>query len=107
MDIRDGRPGGADRHEARYKGVLSFMVEDQTHYARVAALSIAHGAALVKLLRAHGQTGHADNVEAALDEFVEIVSDEVGQQILTQAMNWVSEASWGTDMAVSKDTTTH
>ncbi len=83
------------------------MVEDQTHYARVAALSIAHGAVLVKLLRAHGQTGHADNVEAALNEFVGIVSDEVGQQILTQAMNWVSDASWGAEMAPVKDTTTH
>jgi hypothetical protein len=83
------------------------MVEDQTHYARVAALSIAHGAVLVKLLRAHGQTGHADNVEAALNEFVGIVSDEVGQQILTQAMNWVSDASWGAEMVPVKDTTTH
>ncbi len=83
------------------------MVEDQTHYARVAALSIAHGGALVKLLRAHGRAGHADNVEAALTEFVGIVSDEVGQQILTQAMNWVSDATWGAEMAAVKDTTTH
>ncbi len=69
------------------------MVEDQTHYARVAALSITHGAVLVKLLRAHGREGHADNVEAALDEFVGVVADEVGQQILSQAMIWVSDAA--------------
>lgn len=67
------------------------MGKDQTYHARVAALSIAHGAALVKLLRAHGRDNHADNVEAALSEFVEIVSSEVGQPILTQAMNWVCE----------------
>lgn len=67
------------------------MGKDQTYHARVAALSIAHGAALVKLLRAHGRDGHADNVEAALSEFVEIVSSEVGQPILTQAMNWVCD----------------
>ncbi len=70
------------------------MGNDQTHHARVAALSIAHGSALVKLLRAHGRDAHADNVEAALNEFVEIVSMQVGQPILTQAMNWVSDEAW-------------
>jgi hypothetical protein len=83
------------------------MVEDQTHYARVAALSIAHGAALVKLLRAHGRDAHADNVEAALDEFVEIVSGEVGQRILTQAMNWVSDAAWGCELPDIKNAVPH
>ncbi len=78
------------------------MVEDQTHYAKIAALSIAHGSALVKLLRAHGQDTHAANVEAALDEFVEIVSNEVGQRILTQAMNRVSDAAWGLDSSTVK-----
>ncbi len=70
------------------------MGNDQTHHARVAALSIAHGSALVKLLRAHGRDAHADNVEAALNEFVEIVSMQVGQPILSQAMNWVSDEAW-------------
>lgn len=70
------------------------MGEDQMHHARVAALSIAHGAALVKLLRAHGRDDHADNVEAALSEFVEIVSIQVGQPVLSQAMNWVSDKAW-------------
>ena len=64
------------------------------HHARVAALSIAHGAALVKLLRAHGRDDHADNVEAALSEFVEIVSVEVGQPVLSQAMSRVSDEAW-------------
>ena len=73
---------------------MKLMGKDQTHHARVAALSIAHGSALVKLLRAHGRDAHADNVEAALNEFVEIVSMQVGQPILTQAMNWVSDEAW-------------
>lgn len=83
------------------------MVEDQTHYAKVAALSIAHGSALVKLLRAHGQDRHAGNVEAALEEFVEIVSKQVGPQILTQAMNLVSDATWGLDGSTAKDSAHH
>ena len=83
------------------------MVEDQTHYAKVAALSIAHGSALVKLLRAHGRDSHAANVEAALDEFVEIVSNEVGQRILTQAMNLVSDAAWGLDRSTAEDGAHH
>jgi hypothetical protein len=70
------------------------MGKDQTYHARVAALSITHGAALVKLLRAHGRQDHADNVEAALNEFIEIISIEVGQPVLTQAMNWVSNEAW-------------
>lgn len=75
------------------------MVKDQTYHARVAALSIAHGSALAKLLRAHGRDVHADNVEAALNEFVGIVTDEVGPQTLTQAMNWVSAEAWGANDA--------
>ena len=83
------------------------MVEDQTHYAKVAALSIAHGSALVKLLRAHGRDSHAANVEAALEEFVEIVSNEVGAQVLTQAMNRVSDATWGVKGGSAEDTIHH
>lgn len=83
------------------------MIKDQTHYAKVAALSIAHGSALVKLLRAHGRDIHAANVEAALDEFVELVAKEVGPQILTQAMNCVSEATWGLGGDAVKDGARH
>ncbi len=66
------------------------MVRDQTYHARVAALSLAHGAALAKLLRAHGRDEHAGNVEAALIAFQEIVTVEVGQPILSEAMTWVN-----------------
>lgn len=83
------------------------MGKDQTYHARVAALSIAHGAALVKLLRAHGRDGHADNVEAALSEFVEIVTSEVGQPILTQAMSWVTDEGLDEDELVPSKAARH
>ena len=66
------------------------MVRDQTYHARVAAMSLAHGAALAKLLRAHGCDEHARNVEAALIAFQQIVTVEVGQPILNEAMTWVN-----------------
>ena len=64
---------------------------EQTNHARVAALSLAHGAALAQLLRAHGRGDHAANVEAALSAFMEIVGDEVGQPLLAEAMTSVRE----------------
>ncbi len=64
------------------------------HHARVAALSMAHGAALAKLLRAHGRGDHADNVEAALQDFAEIIASEVGQYVLDRALSWVVHHSW-------------
>ena len=65
-------------------------MEDQTHHARVVALSMAHGAALAKLLRAHGKHQHADNIDAALQEFADIVSSQVGPHALEQALNWAA-----------------
>ena len=75
-----GRPG-RERERA---------VEDQTHHARVVALSMAHGAALAKLLRAHGKDEHADNIDAALKDFAEIVSGQVGPHELEQALSWAA-----------------
>jgi hypothetical protein len=66
------------------------MVEDQTHHARVVALSMAHGAALAKLLRAHGKHEHADNIDAALKEFADIVASQVGPHALEQALSWAA-----------------
>ncbi|HLB79651.1 MAG TPA: hypothetical protein VJJ77_04040 [Dongiaceae bacterium] len=71
------------------------LAKDETYHARVAALSMAHGAALVKLLRAHGRDTHAANVEAALRELEEIVAREVGRRALGEAMGWVAHHSWG------------
>ena len=65
-------------------------MEDQTHPARVVALSMAHGAALSKLLRAHGKDEHADNIDAALRDFADIVSSQVGPHALEQALSWAS-----------------
>ena len=62
-----------------------------TFHARVTAVSMAHGAALVRLLRAHGELGHADNLEAALGEVFRIVSADLGPEALTEAMRWVTE----------------
>jgi hypothetical protein len=83
------------------------MGKDQMYHARVAALSIAHGSALAKLLRAHGRDRHAENVEAALNAFVEIVSVEVGQPILIQAMNWVSDEAWDCEAIDPLDVARH
>jgi len=65
-------------------------MEDQTHHARVVALSMAHGAALANLLRAHGKQQHADNIDAALKDFAAIVSGQVGPHALEQALNWAA-----------------
>jgi hypothetical protein len=86
---------------------LKAIGNDQTYHARVAALSITHGAALAKLLRAHGHEDHADNVEAALNEFIGIISVEVGQPVLTQAMNWVSNEAWDCEDLGSLDGVRH
>lgn len=70
---------------------------DEMRNARVAAISMANGTALAKLLRAHGRNDHADAVERALNEVAEIVSTEVGRQTLTEAMSWVSDQVWDCD----------
>lgn len=70
---------------------------DEMRNARVAAISMANGAALAKLLRAHGRHDHAEAVERALEEIAEIVSTEVGRQTLTEAMSWVSDQVWDCD----------
>lgn len=62
----------------------------QDYNARMAALWIMHGTACIKLLRAHGRSLHADNFEAALREFVDIIADEVGRDTLTEAMDWAA-----------------
>jgi len=70
------------------------LAKDETYQARIAALSMAHGIALAKLLRAHGRDTHADNVEAALHELENIVAREVGRRALAEAMSWVANHSW-------------
>ena len=62
----------------------------QDYNARMAALWILHGTACVKLLKAHGRKLHAENFEAALREYVDIIADEVGEDTLSEAMDWAA-----------------
>ena len=57
----------------------------------MAALSIAQSRTIVNLLHARGQDEHADNVEAAINAVIAIISDELGRDTLAQAMKWVSD----------------
>ncbi len=66
------------------------METGQDYDARMAALWIMHGTACVKLLRTHGRLLHADNFEAALREFVDIIADDVGRDTLSEAMDWAA-----------------
>ena len=66
---------------------------DDTHNARIAAVSMAHGSALVRLLRTHGKTDHAENLAAALGEVFRIVSANIGPETLVEAMRWVATQS--------------
>lgn len=82
-------------------------MSDPVHNARIAALSMANGAALAKLLRAHGRGGHADAVEAALSEVAEIVSTEVGRRTLSDAMSWVSDQVWDCEQLATESVSRH
>lgn len=66
-------------------------MHDKTYQARVAALSLAQCNTVVSLLRAHGQSEHADQMEAAMSVVVSIVSNELGRETLARAMNWASD----------------
>ena len=68
---------------------------------------MANGAALAKLLRAHGRGGHADAVEAALSEVAEIVSTEVGRRILSEAMSCVSDQEWNCEQLATVSVLRH
>ncbi len=65
-------------------------VIEQDNNARMAALWIMHGTACIKLLKAHGRNLHAENFEAALREFVDIIAEEVGRDRLSEAMDWAA-----------------
>lgn len=82
-------------------------MSDRVHNARIAALSMANGSALAKLLRAHGRDGHADAVEAALSEVAEIVSTEVGRHTLSEAMSWVSDQVWNCEQFATESVARH
>ncbi len=64
---------------------------------RVAALWIMNTTILVNILRAHGRDQHAENVEVALAEAVDIVAEEFGREELTEAISWVADQAWGSE----------
>ncbi|RMD64218.1 MAG: hypothetical protein D6826_03055 [Alphaproteobacteria bacterium] len=67
--------------------------DEQAHayQARAAALSLAHGSSLARLLRAHGRDALARQVEGAIEEAYRIVADEVGREALSAAVRWIAE----------------
>lgn len=75
------------------------MFGQEDNNARMAALWIMHGTACVKLLKEHGREAHAENFEAALREFVDIIANEVGRDNLSEAMDWAAAqvAVYGND----------
>ena len=74
-------------------------LQDKTHQARITALSLAQCNSVITLLRAHGQTLHADGMEAALNMVVTIVAKELGRDTLSQAITWAAD-ELGNDAAL-------
>jgi hypothetical protein len=67
---------------------------DMTARARLAALWMAQGATLAKLLRGHGQEAHAGALEAALTEVARILARGVDAPTLAGAVDWITEQAW-------------
>jgi hypothetical protein len=82
-------------------------MSEPANRARLTALSLAHGAGLAKLLRAHGQTLHADNLDAALRQSFEIISRELGTARLAEAVRWVAEQAAADDEVIAPAATRH
>ena len=80
---------------------------DKIHQARVAALSIAQCSAVIHLLRAHGETEHAECMETAISMVASIVSNELGSDALADAVNWVSHELGQSDDLSKLLTTRH
>jgi hypothetical protein len=80
---------------------------DSTYQARVTALSMAHGSALAGLLRAHGQAGHAEHLDAAMAAVFRIVSTQVGPNTLAEAMRWIAEEAGRSPNAAPPNETRH
>lgn len=66
----------------------------QVKQIRVAALWLVHANSLGDMLRAYGRAGHAEHLDAALEEVSKIVAGEIGQEAWTDAMDWASNELW-------------
>ncbi len=82
-------------------------MRDKTYQARVAALSLSQCTTVVKLLRAHEQDVHAENMEAAINVVVSLVANELGRDTLAQAMSWASNELGGSADLSQLVTTPH
>lgn len=75
------------------------MRDEKTRSARLAAIWMLHGAACARLLRAHGREDQADNMDDALSEVQDILSDELGSEELSDALDWATAQLWESDNA--------
>ena len=66
-------------------------LQDNSDQTRVAALSLMQMTTVVTLLRAHGETEHAERVEAAKNAVIAIIVKELGRDTLAHAMKCVSD----------------
>jgi hypothetical protein len=64
---------------------------------RATALWLVHGAALAKMLAAHGRDDHARNLRAALDEAALILAADLDPGLLAEAMSWAADQVWQSD----------
>lgn len=69
-------------------------LNDSSINPKIAALWIMHGRSSANLLRAHGQTHHAQNQEEATDALLDILAAQFGRSELAAAIDWVSENLW-------------
>jgi hypothetical protein len=72
---------------------------DREYRARIAALSVLHACACVRLLRAHGRPAHANDLEAALDEVTRVLAQQLGHDALVAAMDWATDQIWSVSEA--------
>jgi hypothetical protein len=82
-------------------------LKENAYKARVAALSLVQMASVVSLLRAHGQTRHAEGVEAAKDAVIDIIGRQLGSDTLAHAMKCVEDEIGGDPQHYGAVTTQH
>jgi hypothetical protein len=75
--------------------------------ARMAALSLVQMTSVVNLLLAHGETRHAEGVEAAKDAVTAIIARQLGRDALAHAMKCVADEIGGDPQQYSAVTTQH
>lgn len=72
---------------------------EESERARLAAASLAQGAAMANLLRAYGRGEHASQLEAALAELTDIIAEQVGREALSDALDWITDQTWDCALA--------